>query len=112
MRTPPTRLQNQRRRTDRARVFPDNTCPASRHVHLMADYLAAGQPYPMLAEEPDHCAESMLATCEALFKTRTALDALVRVCLDMDLENQAQRPTEAQYQRALRAAQKLRHILP
>lgn len=30
-------LKNLRRRVDRARAFPQNTCPASRHVHIMAD---------------------------------------------------------------------------
>lgn len=66
-----SQLQNLRRRVDRARKFPDNTCPASRHLHLIAEALAAGKPYPMLHEEPQHCAESMLAVLESLWKLRT-----------------------------------------
>lgn len=54
------RLANTRRRVNRARNFPANTCAASRHLHLMANQLAAGQPYPMLQEEPAHCAMTML----------------------------------------------------
>lgn len=64
-------LRNQRRRTDHARRFPENTCPASRHVHRMAERLAAGKPYPMFEEEPEHCAASMLSVLESLWKLRT-----------------------------------------
>jgi len=65
-----------KRRATRARKFPDNTCPASRHLHLMAQSLAAGKPYPMLADEPQHCAESMLAVLAALWEARTKLQRL------------------------------------
>ena len=70
---PANRLPNLRRRVNRARNFPVNTCPASRHLHLIADALASGRPYPMLTEEPEHCANSMLAVLESLFKARTRL---------------------------------------
>lgn len=66
-----TSLINQRRRVNRARRFPSNTCSASRHLHLMADALATGQIYPMFREEPEHCAETMLAVLESLWKLRT-----------------------------------------
>ena len=69
-------LRNTRRRVNRARNFPENTCAASRHLHLMANQLAAGKPYPMLADEPQHCAETMLAVLEALWKSRTKLQKL------------------------------------
>lgn len=52
------------------------TCPASRHVHLMAEALWKGQPYPMLAEEPKHCAESLFAVVKALWEARQKLAAL------------------------------------
>lgn len=64
------RLANLRRRVNRARRFPANTCPASRHLHSMADALAMGQRYPMFEDEPEHCAETMLAVLEALWKLR------------------------------------------
>jgi hypothetical protein len=63
------RLRNLRRRVQRARNFP-NTCPASRHLHLMAERLAKGQRYPMFHEEPQHCAETMLSVLESLWKLR------------------------------------------
>lgn len=65
-------VRNLRRRVSRARNFPHNTCPSSRHVQMMAEGLLRGG-YPMLQEEPEHCAVSMLATVEALYKARTEL---------------------------------------
>jgi hypothetical protein len=64
-------LKNLSRRVDHARRFPINTCPASRHLHMIADALASGKPCAMLQEEPEHCAESMLSVLEALWKLRT-----------------------------------------
>jgi len=69
-------LRKLRRRVDRARNFPTNTCPASRHLHMMAEGLIRGG-YPMLQEEPEHCAISILSTLEALWKARTKL---IKVC--------------------------------
>jgi hypothetical protein len=65
------RLRNLLRRVSRARDFPTNTCSASRHLHMIATRLAQGKPYPMLEEEPQHCAETMLAVLESLWKLRT-----------------------------------------
>ena len=70
---PANKLANVRRRVSRARKFPTNTCPASRHVHIMADRLASGKGYPMFAEEPEHCAGSLYSVLESLWKARTAL---------------------------------------
>lgn len=70
---PANRLGNIRRRVNRARNFPTNTCPASRHLHLMAEHLATGKPYPMLHEESEHCALTMLAVLESLWKARAKL---------------------------------------
>jgi len=67
------RLKNLRRRVNRARNFPENTCSASRHLHMIAEQMAAGKPYPMLQEEPEHCAETMLAVLESLWKARTEI---------------------------------------
>jgi hypothetical protein len=66
-------LANIRKRVNRARNFPENTCSASRHLHLMAERLAAGKPYPMLQDEPEHCAETLLSVLESLWKARTEL---------------------------------------
>jgi len=68
---PANKLENLRRRVNRAREFPVNTCPASRHLHMIAEALAVGRAYPMLTEEPEHCAGSMLSVLESLWKLRT-----------------------------------------
>lgn len=72
----PQAVATLKRRASRAKRFPDNTCPASRHLHLIAQRLAAGKPYPMLAEEPQHCAETMLAVLASLWEARTKLAKL------------------------------------
>ena len=66
-------LTRARKYANKWRDFPENTCPASRHLHLMADALAAGRPYPMLTEEPQRVAGSIYATIGALWKARTQL---------------------------------------
>ena len=65
------RIRNQIQRTERARRSMENTCPASRHLHMIALALAQGKPYPMLSEEPEYCAETMLSVLESLWKLRT-----------------------------------------
>lgn len=42
----------------------------------MADRLASGKPYLMFEEEPEHCAQTMYAVLESLFKARTELELL------------------------------------
>ena len=70
------KLENVQRRVNRARHFPANTCTASRHLHIMAERLATGKKYPMFEEEPEHCAGTMLAVLESLWKARTELAKL------------------------------------
>ena len=65
-------LKALRRRVDKARDFPKNTCPASRHVHIMADCLAEGRVYHPFAEEPQHCAETLYAVLASLWEARAA----------------------------------------
>ena len=65
-----TQLRNLRRRVDRARKFPTHTCPASRHLHVMAEERAAGRRYAMFEEEPQFCAETMLLVLQSLWKLR------------------------------------------
>lgn len=70
------------REMKKARNFPTDTCPASRHTAMMAEALAKTGRYPMLAEEPRHCATSIAATVKALWKARVLLrrahDAMTR----------------------------------
>ena len=65
------RIAALRRRVNKARNFPTNTCGASRHLHMMALGLLSKRGYPMLTEEPAHCAESILAVLEGLWTLRT-----------------------------------------
>lgn len=66
------------RRMQRARRFPTNTDPASRHVAIMAAALSrhGTGAYPMLNEEPRHCAASLAATVGELWRTRTENERL------------------------------------
>ena len=73
---PANKLANLRRRVNRARHFPDNTCPASRHVHIIAENLIRHGNDAMIADDPIHCASSMLSVLESLWKTRTELEKL------------------------------------
>ena len=64
---PCNRLINVRRRALRAM---EHTCPASRHLLIMADVLAAGKPYLMFEEDREHCAATMYHVLESLWKAR------------------------------------------
>lgn len=61
---------------DKARRFPTNTCPYSRHAQMIGEQLAREKPYPMLQEDPEHCGGSILATVLALYESRTKIEAL------------------------------------
>lgn len=64
-------IRNAQRRVNRARANPLNwTDPCSRHLHIMADALASGGPYPAFEEDPEHCAVTMYAVLESLWKLR------------------------------------------
>lgn len=65
-----------KRRITLARRFPTNTDPFVRHVQIMAECLAEPRGYPMLLEEPLHCAVSLLATVDNLYRARNELAAL------------------------------------
>lgn len=73
---PANKPENVIRRIKRARAFPVNTCPASRHAQIIGERLIRGKPYAMLEEEPEHCGGSILAVVEALYKARTEIDTL------------------------------------
>lgn len=69
-------LVSLKRKVKRARDFPENTCPASRHLQMIAEGMVRKGGYPMLQEEPEHCAITMLAVVHALYKARTELARL------------------------------------
>lgn len=58
------------------RRFPANTTPASRHTEMIGEHLAKKKPYPMLTEEPEHCAGSILATVAGLYEARNEAERL------------------------------------
>jgi hypothetical protein len=60
----------------KAEDFPNNTCGASRHVALLAEAILRGDPCPQLADEPQHCAESMAWTVASLWYARTEVARL------------------------------------
>lgn len=61
---------------NRARNFPVGTCPWSRHTAMIAENLAKRGGYPMLQEEPRHCASSLAVTVRALWQARAMLQKL------------------------------------
>jgi len=44
---------------------------------MMGERLAKGKQYPMLQDEPEYCAGSLLATVAALYEARTDLAAAI-----------------------------------
>lgn len=74
---PANKLPNLRRRVMRARRATPWTDPCSRHLHTMADALSMGRKvYPMLEEEPEHCAVSIYFVLEDLWKARAKIARL------------------------------------
>lgn len=70
--------QSLKARAAKARQFPSNTCPASRHVQMIGESLLKHAIPHALLEEPAHAAESMLAVVAALWEARTKIAALER----------------------------------
>lgn len=58
------------------RDFPHNTCPASRHVQIMAESLIEQGGYPMFDEDPRHCAGSIVSVLSSLYSARSFLKEL------------------------------------
>lgn len=83
------------RRAGEARNFPENTCPASRHLHIMADCLLQGG-YPMLTEEPVHCAESLLAVIASLWEARSGLSGFTDAEVNAEFKRRNQPPPNPQ----------------
>ena len=73
---PANKPENLIRRVNRARNFPTNTCPASRHVQMIGEALLRGRNYLMIDEEPEHVGGSLLSVVESLYKARTEIDRL------------------------------------
>lgn len=70
-------------RMQSSRDFGVNTCPASRHVQMIAEALSQAQTgsklselYPMLEEEPEHCAASIASVVNSLYQARSFLKSL------------------------------------
>ena len=60
------------KRARKASNFPVNTDGCSRHVRMMAEGLIRDRRYSMFADEPLHCATSLLVTVTMLLELRNA----------------------------------------
>ena len=49
------------------------TCPASRHAYTIGEALAKKHRYPMIEEEPEYVAASLLSTVGSLWRIRAEL---------------------------------------
>jgi hypothetical protein len=69
---PANKITNVSRRAQRARDFPRNTCPASRHLHLIADALANKKRSMPIEQiwDAEHMAGTMYSVLESLWKLR------------------------------------------
>lgn len=72
------RTKKARNKMRDAAVFGVNTCPASRHVAMMAEELLKGGTYKMFTDEPEHCGESLAAVVQNLWEMRTHFGWLPR----------------------------------
>jgi hypothetical protein len=61
----------------------------------MADALTSRGDYELFREEPEHCAGSLLATVEALWKARTEIHKLKARAMGITLEAYEQRLVDA-----------------
>lgn len=76
---PSWKIENMRRRVERARRKGDMlvTCPSSRHLHMIADYLSSKDLKTRqigtddIRADPEHVAQSIYAVIEALWKERS-----------------------------------------
>jgi len=82
-----TDLANLRRRVNRARNFPENTCAASRALVTWADDILKAGSFSPVEGDSEHVAECMLAVVEALWRERTKSEFYRRRC---DLLQQVQ----------------------
>lgn len=64
-------------KAEHARCFPTRTDAASRHALMIAKGLV-GRGYPMLNEEPEHCACSIASTVAGLWEARARIAELER----------------------------------
>lgn len=69
-------IKKEIQRMDSNRDFPNNTCPASRHVQLIAEQLYSIGSYPLLQDDPQHCAGSIASVVSSLYQTRSFLLSL------------------------------------
>lgn len=67
---PASHLITQQRRAEKARGAALVTCPASRHLHMLADYLAIRAVPRQISEEPQYVAVSIYAILADLWEAR------------------------------------------
>ena len=79
MTLPANKIVNLRRRVDRARRFPVNTCPASRALVVWAEAILKTGNFDPVEGDAEHVAIDMLAVVESLWKLRTELARLKKL---------------------------------
>ena len=87
--TPNTPMVNPVKQMQQYRDFPNNTCPASRHVQMIAEGLYTTGAYPLLQDDPQHCASSIASVVSGLYQARSFLLSLGyswSVNIDGDIE--------------------------
>lgn len=67
-------------RLSRARRFPHNTCPSSRHAQMIGENLLAGKHDSAVHDDPKHGGGSILGTVAALYECRTQREMLLKLC--------------------------------
>lgn len=66
-------------RARKARRFPENTCPASRHTQMIGeDLIRYGSNASSIISHPKHVGESLLLTVAALWEARDEIERLKR----------------------------------
>ena len=73
MTLPCNEARNVRRRVNRARKFPDNTCAASRALSTWAELLLKAGDFSPIEGDAEHVALTMLSVVESLWKLRTKM---------------------------------------
>lgn len=66
------------RKMNEARTGPKVTCPASRHVAMIGEFMIKGQKYPLAEEDPEYCGEAIVSTVTSLWEARARIVELER----------------------------------
>lgn len=85
--------ERDKRAANKARNFPHNTCPASRHLQMIADALVSKRRKCPIEDcwDAEHLASTMYSVCASLWRARTQLRALDPAGWERQLEQAIKR---------------------